>query len=779
MLSQIRPKSYPRYLSLPILGSVLDEFTAWSHQCGYTVGTMQDQLKSALQIDRFFQQRGAKCLHDLSHKDFEGAWDHYRHLRPSIAGTVRHIERFFREKGILGPVLPQPETPISSELSRFSEHLRSLRGFETKTIQAYTVYLKHFLNHINYDANTNALVTLTSRDIEGFLCTWSKRLNRYSLQHIVAYLRTFLRFQYEQGVLPKPLHTMIDTPRIYRLEKLPRSLSWDTVNALLLSIDQNDADGMRDYTVLFLMATYGLRSCEVVSLTLDDIDWRGGTIRIRQRKTRNQLNLPLIDAAAEVLIDYLKRSRPRLPYRELFLRIRAPHGPLKPTAVTEILQRWIRLSGLDIPLQGSHCIRHSYAVHLLRQGASIKSIGDLLGHRNVESTCVYLRLATEDLRSVALPVPQGGVWRDLGVNALTHFKRKDRQKEAVKNPGRSSPPRSFLAEEINIYLQLKRSLGRNYTNEAGTLHSLDDFLAVHYPLLEDLTAEMFTQWCRTLPYLSSTVRRRRMQIVQNFCLYRCRSKPRSFVPDPLTFPANHQPSPPYIVSESVMANILRATQYLRPCQLCPLRSQTIHIALLLLYTTGIRRGELLRLIWKDFDPDQATLLIQAGKFHKSRIIPLSPSVATELLAYRTLRQKRQRTLDLTSPIVWNGYQSLEGKGYTGTGFASNWAALCNTLKIFTPKGRPPRIHDLRHSFAVNVLLRWYQAGEDVQVKLPLLSTYMGHVSVVSTYYYLTFVESLRSEVSARFYQNFGKVITPGPPRPDQASLEISKNGGTQ
>lgn len=106
-------------------------------------------------------------------------------------------------------------------------------------------------------------------------------------------------------------------------------------------------------------------------------------------------------------MQYLQKRNPDLPFRELFLRVRAPLGTLKPTAVTDAFQHRARLSGLGIPDQGSHCLRHSYAVHLLRQGASVKAIGDLLGHRDAESTWVYLRLATEDLRAMALPVPTG------------------------------------------------------------------------------------------------------------------------------------------------------------------------------------------------------------------------------------------------------------------------------------------------------------------------------------------------------------------------------------
>lgn len=767
MISKLRPKSYQKHLSLPILGSILEEFTAWSHQRGYTIGTVRNQLTEASQIDGFFRQHGVQHLTDLNHWAFEKAWHYYRHIRPNIAGTVRQIERFLEETRGLDPLLPQPQTRTSSELDHFSDYLRNVRGLETSTIKSYNRYLNDFLEYISYESNAKALTMLTSKEIEGFLSICAKRLNRYSLQHVVGYLRSFLRFQYERGVLRSSLHTMIDTPRVYRLEQLPRSLSWEMVNALLLSIERESAYGIRDYTMLFLIAMYGIRACEVVSLTLDDIDWRCGIIRVPQRKTGNQLVLPLTDAAGDVLIEYLKKSRSNLPYRELFLRIRAPHGPLKPTAVTEIFQLRVRKSGLDIPHQGPHCLRHSYAVHLLRQGTPVKAIGDLLGHRSAESTCVYLRLDIEDLRTVALPVPQGPNVH-MNKNIVSSRPRTRGRRGATKPKTKPPAPlRSFLAEEIKDYLQLKRSLGRNYDSEGSTLHSLDAFMVSQYRLSKELTAEIFNDWCTTLQYLSKTVRRKRMRDVRNFCLYRCRTQPSAFVPDALTFPTNHQPITPYIFSESEIARLLSATQYLSPCSCFPLRPQTLRMAITLLYTTGLRRGELLRLKLGDFNPAEKTLLIQATKFHKSRIIPLSFSVASDLEAYLNLRHRNRLSMEKISPLVWNGYSGPEEKAYTGTGFASNWRALCSSLKILTKEGRPPRIHDLRHSFALNVLKRWYLEGYDVQAKLPLLSRYMGHVSIHSTHYYLSFVEGIRSEASDRFYENFGKVIADGISNPDQ------------
>lgn len=178
--------------------------------------------------------------------------------------------------------------------------------------------------------------------------------------------------------------------------------------------------GLRDYAMFLLIATYGLRACEVVTLTFDEVQWRAARLRIPQRKTRNALWLPLTDEVGTALLDYIRHGRAalavrrkRVPfqaamphsYRELFLRHRTPSGLLKPTAVTKAFQAWSRRSGLAIPFQGVHCLRHSYALYLLRSGLSLKTIGDLLGHRTFESTCVYLRLAVDDLRDVALDLP--------------------------------------------------------------------------------------------------------------------------------------------------------------------------------------------------------------------------------------------------------------------------------------------------------------------------------------------------------------------------------------
>jgi integrase/recombinase XerD len=142
-----------------------------------------------------------------------------------------------------------------------------------------------------------------------------------------------------------------------------------------------------------------------MSLRLDDIDWRSGEIHINQSKTRHPLNLPLTDPVAEALIAYLREARPHTACREIFLSAVAPILPIKRQTVGDAFRRRARQSGLAIPFQGVHCLRHSYAVHLLREGIPLKTIGDILGHRSTESTCVYLRLDFEELREAALPLP--------------------------------------------------------------------------------------------------------------------------------------------------------------------------------------------------------------------------------------------------------------------------------------------------------------------------------------------------------------------------------------
>jgi len=317
---------------------------------------------------------------------------------------------------------------------------------------------------------------------------------------------------------------------------------------------------------------------------------------------------------------------------------------------------------------------------------------------------------------------------------------------------------SVLHPIISRYLELQRALGKAFDGERRILEALDRWLVEAGAA--DLELAHFTDWCKHKKHLASGVRRNHMRIVRNFCLYRRRSEPTCFVPDLESFPANHQPLPPYIFTEAQIARLIEAADRLEPCPLSPIRAQVYHLAIVLLYTTGLRRGELLRLRVGDYDPQQQTLFVCPSKFHKSRYLPLSADTTEEVTAYLQMCRCRYPPLSPETALLWN--RSPSGMAYSGGGIGQGLRALFRQAEIHTLEGRMPRTHDIRHSFAVNVLLRWYRAGADVRAKLPLLATYMGHVSIVSTERYLHFVDELAAHASDRFNAHYGDVIVPLP-----------------
>jgi integrase/recombinase XerD len=249
-----------------------------------------------------------------------------------------------------------------------------------------------------------------------------------------------------------------------------------------------------------------------------------------------------------------------------------------------------------------------------------------------------------------------------------------------------------------------------------------------------------------------------MFMIQRFCRYRRRTVPDCFVPDSILFPPPSQTVAPYIFSEAEVAQLMRAASGLQRPTYSPLRPEVVRLAIVLLYTTGLRIGELLRLLVGDFDPRERTLLVRNSKFHKSRLLPLRQDVIHELERYLHLRRKESLPTSSATPFIWNLRQG--GKAYSAWGLqCSLWAAF-DACNIRTRSGRRPRVHDFRHSCAVNALIRWYRSNADVRTRLPFLAAFLGHVSIISTYRYLHFVEPLRTLASKRFDESYGGLVIP-------------------
>lgn len=259
--------------------------------------------------------------------------------------------------------------------------------------------------------------------------------------------------------------------------------------------------------------------------------------------------------------------------------------------------------------------------------------------------------------------------------------------------------------------------------------------------------------------LSPNTRLARMQVVRNFCIYRRRAAPDCFIPDSSQFPKARPRPRPHIFSEIEVARLLGHcdAQPEDPAR-SPLRWASTRLAIVLLYTTGLRRGELFRLTSQDYDAGAHTLLIRASKFHKSRLLPLPIDLAQQVERHLQVRRRTYPSALVTDPLLWSPYG--RDRAYTGTWLGTNLRILFDRAGIRKADGGRPRVHDFRHSCAVNALVRWYRDGVDVQAKLPLLATWLGHISILSTYHYLHFVEDLRLIANHRFTEAYGGLVVP-------------------
>jgi integrase/recombinase XerD len=307
---------------------------------------------------------------------------------------------------------------------------------------------------------------------------------------------------------------------------------------------------------------------------------------------------------------------------------------------------------------------------------------------------------------------------------------------------------------IANWLAHQRTLGRAYVEAQWVLAHLRRSLATAGTA--DLDQAGFNRWCNSFSHLAATTRRNRQLILRKFCLFRQRTEPDCFVPDPLYFVRRSPHKGPVIVAPEQVARLLLVADRLTPTVNSPLHPAVARIAVIILYTSGLRRGELARLTLNDVEPNSGLLRIQASKFHKSRLVPLSSGAANALRAYLRLRLAAPFDSNPSTPLLCCGAHGH--RGYSGGGLGEAIRRLFVAANVHDAEGRRPRVHDMRHSFAVEALLRWYREGADVQSNLPRLAMYMGHVSIVSTAHYLHFVPAMREVASHRFEAAFGDLI---------------------
>jgi len=308
--------------------------------------------------------------------------------------------------------------------------------------------------------------------------------------------------------------------------------------------------------------------------------------------------------------------------------------------------------------------------------------------------------------------------------------------------------RSLVASRLQEFWEMRIALGRKGEGDRKILIYLDRFLMGELKPGRPITAEIADRWFKSMEHLSTGTRLNRMSILRLFCMYLSHFDPRTCVIHQSFLPRRNRPAP-YIYSQQEVCLILYAARKIGPDG--SLRPFLISTVIGLLYSTGIRIGEAMKLTLADVDIQGALLTIRETKFMKSRYVPLSPSTARNLAEFLHQREVAGFPTVATAPFFISPFGRAYGRGRISEIFLE----IIRSIGLRGPKGeRGPRIHDFRHTFAVNRLAQWYRQGENINAKLPLLATYLGHTALTGTEIYLHATAELLEKTSTRFKNHF-------------------------
>jgi site-specific recombinase XerD len=302
----------------------------------------------------------------------------------------------------MGWLKTPPPRPLAYtlELETWNSYLRTEAQLAPSTVSNYCWWSREFLRWLS--SQKVPLRQLTLAVVDQFITHLASRgLSRVTLAAAVNGLRRFLRFAFQQGWFRRDVSLGILVPRLFRHESLPMGPAWPEVQRLMAATTGDSNRDIRNRAILLLLAVYGLRSGEVRNLCMEDLDWTQNILRVRRSKTARVQEYPLTRAMRQSLQRYLKRARPNHSGREVFLTLRAPSRPLSASAVYDLTSSLTERLNISSPKHGPHGLRHACAAYLLKQGFTLKKVGDHLGHRCLSATQIYAKVDLEGLRTVA------------------------------------------------------------------------------------------------------------------------------------------------------------------------------------------------------------------------------------------------------------------------------------------------------------------------------------------------------------------------------------------
>lgn len=406
----IRPTTVDRIRACWI-GEAIERYVVWLTQQNYAARNVSFRVPVLVRFGEFARRSGANNLDELP-----------AHIEPFIEEWLNHrkggyseSDRWIAAREVRNPIrqllrllVPHDGSysegrsdPFVSVAPSFFEFLRRERGLRETTLVQYRHYLQRFQDFLQ-KLDRPLLPDLPPSVVSALIIESGATIDKRSVQSLCSILKVFFRYFYRLGLMTRDLGKAIESPRRYQLSNLPRSITWKEVEQMLLKVDRRSAVGKRDYAVLLLLVTYGLRAREVGALTLDDIDWKRDRLEVRGRKAGHSTAYPLAPTVGDALLDYLKQGRPETTQRALFIGAYAPYAPLSYVAVSLRAKWYLRKAGINVSRPGSHTLRHTCVQRLIDSGFSLKTIGDFIGHRSPDATKIYAKVNIEALRKIAL-----------------------------------------------------------------------------------------------------------------------------------------------------------------------------------------------------------------------------------------------------------------------------------------------------------------------------------------------------------------------------------------
>jgi site-specific recombinase XerD len=403
-----QPHSAQRLRSGP-LEPHLDDFAGLLAEQGYSRQAARQKLRLAADLSRWLERKGLPVeeLDEERVGDFFSARWRRRRWHNSDQSSLSMLLRQLRRANVIPEsVIPASQTPLDRVEQDYARFLTQERGLLPTTLDSYLPVARHFLVG-RFGSGKLRLKALRSHDVSEFIL---RDLAAYSLKRVqlaTSALRSFLGHLYQTGQLAINLAAAVPTVAGRHHCGLPRFLEPEQVERLLNHCDRGCPTGQRDYAVLLLLARLGLRAGEVVQLSLEDINWEAGELLIRGKSARID-QLPLPSDVGRALACYLKWGRPQCSSRRVFIRTKAPRqGFSGSAAVDGIVDRALSRAQLDPAQRGAHLLRHSLATRMLRGGASLTQIGQILRHQLPQTTEIYAKVDLRALRNLAQPWPGG------------------------------------------------------------------------------------------------------------------------------------------------------------------------------------------------------------------------------------------------------------------------------------------------------------------------------------------------------------------------------------